>query len=247
MRRRMIAGNWKMNGGRASLKEVERLRAEFADTPCEVVICPPAILIPAMVEALAGSSIMVGGQDCHPDVSGAYTGDLSAPMLVEAGATHVILGHSERRALHSEGNSLVCAKASSAHKAGLAAIICVGETAIEREEGRTLAVIGRQLRGSVPAGASPENCIIAYEPVWAIGSGRTPTPPQIAAVHAFIRGELVQRFHPLGGGFRLLYGGSVKPLNARDIFSVPDVDGALVGGASLTAAEFGPIIAAACL
>jgi triosephosphate isomerase len=243
MRKKLAAGNWKMNGLKASLTEVEALIAAHPAPACEVLLCPPATLVSAMAELAAGR-IAVGGQDCHPKVSGAHTGDISAAMLKDAGASHVILGHSERRADHAETDALVCAKSEAALAEGLTAVICVGETEAERDAGATLAVVGRQLAGSVPAQATAATVVIAYEPVWAIGTGRTPTLEQIAEVHDFIRAELVGRFGTEGDGVRLLYGGSVKPANAAEIFAVSNVDGALVGGASLKATDFGAIVAA---
>ena len=243
-RRKLAAGNWKMNGDRAALAEVRALVAAHPSPECEVLICPPATLVAAMADATQGSAIRVGGQDCHPKAAGAHTGDVSAAMLADCGAGAVILGHSERRADHGETDALVRAKALAAHAAGLVAIICLGETEAERDEGRTLEVIGAQLAGSVPDGATATNTVIAYEPVWAIGTGRTPSLGQIAEVHGVLRDALSERFGAEGAGFRLLYGGSVKPSNAAEIFAVADVDGALVGGASLKAGEFGAIIAA---
>jgi triosephosphate isomerase len=196
-----------------------------------------------MAQAAAGR-IALGGQDCHPNSSGAHTGDISAAMLADAGASFVILGHSERRADHGETDALVRAKADAAAAAGLVAIICVGETEAQRDAGETLAVIAGQLAGSVADTSTPQTTVIAYEPVWAIGTGRTPTLPEIATVHADIRARLTARFGAAASGFRLLYGGSVKPSNAAEIFALPQVDGALVGGASLKAADFGAIIAA---
>ena len=243
-RRKLAAGNWKMNGDRAALAEVRALAAAHPSPECEVLICPPATLVAAMAGATQGSAIRVGGQDCHPKAAGAHTGDVSAAMLADCGAGAVILGHSERRADHDETDALVRAKATAAHAAGLVAIICLGETEAERDEGRTLEVIGAQLAGSVPDGATAANTVIAYEPVWAIGTGRTPSLAQIAEVHGVLRAALSDRFGAEGAGFRLLYGGSVKPSNAAEIFAVAEVDGALVGGASLKAGEFGAIIAA---
>lgn len=237
-RRKLAAGNWKMNGTAAALAELEALAARPAPA-CEVLVCPPATLIAAAAGRAGG--IAVGGQDCHANASGAHTGDIAAEQLRDAGASHVIVGHSERRADHGETDADVAAKAVAAHRAGLVSVICVGETGAERDAGRTLAVIGAQLAGSVPDCATAANTVIAYEPVWAIGSGRIPTLDQIAEVHASMRAALVKRFAD-GDGFRLLYGGSVKPSNAAGIFGVADVDGALVGGASLRAADFGPII-----
>lgn len=244
MRRKLAAGNWKMNGTRASLEELRALRAAHADADCDILICPPATLLAWAAAAAGSDAIRLGGQDCHAAASGAHTGDISATQLADAGASHVILGHSERRADHGETDAMVHAKALAAHAAGLCAVICMGETLADREAGRTLAVVGAQLAGSVPDTASGANTVIAYEPVWAIGTGLTPTLAQIAEVHDFLRAELRQRFGAKAEAFRLLYGGSVKPSNAAEIFGVANVDGALVGGASLKAADFGPIIAA---
>lgn len=244
MPRKLAAGNWKMNGLRASLDELRQLRAAHAGAACEILVCPPATLIAAAADAMSGSAILVGGQDCHAKPSGAHTGDIAAAQLADAGASHVILGHSERRADHGETDATVRAKAEAAIAAGLVAVICVGETEAERDAGRTLAVVGAQLAGSVPDGATPANAVVAYEPVWAIGTGRTPTLDQIAEVHDDLRRGLRGRFGAAGVGFRLLYGGSVKPANAAEIFATANVDGALVGGASLKAADFGAIIAA---
>lgn len=204
----------------------------------DVLVCPPATLIMAFAERARGSTVAVGAQDCHPKPSGAHTGDLSAEMLRDAGATAVIVGHSERRADHGETNELVRAKAEAALRAGLTAIVCVGETKAERDAGRTLAVVEEQLRGSVPDGATPANTVIAYEPVWAIGTGLTPTVADVAEVHGMIRRELVRRFGDRAGTTRILYGGSVKPDNAALLLGAADVDGALVGGASLKATDF---------
>ena len=243
MRRKLAAGNWKMNGTKASLAEVAALIAAHPDPKSEVLLCPPATLVAAMVAAAAGK-IAVGGQDCHMKAAGAHTGDIAAEMLAYCGASHVILGHSERRADHGESSEMVAAKATAARAAGLVAVICVGETEAQRDAGETLALVGAQLAGSVPDGATAANTVIAYEPVWAIGTGRTPTLEQIAEVHDFMRAELVARFGTEGEGMRLLYGGSVKPSNATDIFATSNVDGALVGGASLKAADFGAILSA---
>ncbi|MFD2175077.1 triose-phosphate isomerase [Rhodobacter lacus] len=243
MRRKLAAGNWKMNGTKASLSEVAALIAAHPSPKSEVLLCPPATLVAAMAEA-AGGKIAVGGQDCHMKAAGAHTGDISAEMLVDCGATHVILGHSERRADHGETSALICAKAEAARKAGLVAVVCVGETEAQRDAGETLDIVGTQLRVSLPEGATGANTVIAYEPVWAIGTGRTPTLEQIAEVHDFMHAELVARFGEEGAAMRLLYGGSVKPSNAAEIFATSNVDGALVGGASLKAADFGAILAA---
>ena len=240
--RKLAAGNWKMNGLEADLAEVDALVAAHPAPHCEVLVCPPATLV-SRLAARATSDLMVGGQDCHPKGSGAHTGDISAAMLADAGASHVILGHSERRADHGETDALIRLKTEAAHAAGLIAIVCVGETEAQRDAGQTLDVIGAQLAGSLPDAATGANTVIAYEPVWAIGTGRTPTTAEIAEVHAFLRARLAERFAD-ADRFRLLYGGSVKPSNAAGIFAVANVDGALVGGASLKAADFGAIIAA---
>jgi triosephosphate isomerase (TIM) len=242
--KKLAAGNWKMNGTAAALAEVQALITAHPAPACEMLLCPPATLIGQMATLAKGSALHVGGQDCHPKASGAHTGDISASMLKDAGASHVIVGHSERRTDHGETDALVQAKAVAAVSAGLVAIVCVGETEAERDAGRTLAVIGGQLDGSVPEGAVAASLVVAYEPVWAIGTGRTPTLAEIAEVHAFVRGRLTARIGAEAAGVRLLYGGSVKPSNAAEIFAVPDVDGALVGGASLKAADFGAIVAA---
>ncbi len=244
--RKLAAGNWKMNGLASQLDEVAALAAAHPDPACDVLICPPATLVDRLARkiVLLDSTILIGGQDCHPKPSGAHTGDISAAMLRDAGATHVIVGHSERRADHAETDAQVRAKAEAAVSQGLVAIVCIGETEAERDAGRTLDVVRGQLAGSVPAGAAPETIVVAYEPVWAIGTGRTPTPAEIAEVHADLRARLVQRFGPGASGIRLLYGGSVKPSNAAEIFALPHVDGALVGGASLKADDFGAIVAA---
>ena len=244
MRRRLAAGNWKMNGLAASLTELTALTAAHPDPACDMLLCLPATLIAQGAWAAKGSRLMLGGQDCHTAASGAHTGDISAAMLGDAGASHVLVGHSERRADHGEGDALIRAKAEAVQAAGLTAVVCIGETLAEREAGRTLDVCGTQAAGSVPDGATAANTVVAYEPVWAIGTGLTPTLAQIAEVHAFLRQALVTRFGTEGAGMRILYGGSVKPSNAAEIFAVPDVDGALVGGASLKAADFGAIVAA---
>ena len=240
--RKLAAGNWKMNGLAADLAEVAALRSAHPAPGCEVLICPPATLISRMAEVAA--PFAVGGQDCHAGVSGAHTGDISAGMLADAGAHHVILGHSERRAGHGETDADVAAKIHAAWNAGLTVLLCVGETEAERAEGRALAVVGGQLAGSLPEGATARNTVIAYEPVWAIGSGRVPSSAEIVEIHSFLRTELTLRLGAGAAGVRILYGGSVKPANAAAIFALPDVDGALVGGASLKAADFGAIIAA---
>jgi triosephosphate isomerase (TIM) len=243
--RPLIAGNWKMNGISAALADIEVV-CEIAATSApnaEILICPPATLIWRAAQTAAGR-IAIGGQDCHPDICGAFTGDISAEMLRDAGATAVIVGHSERRQLHGESNSLVSAKARAAWRAGLLAIVCVGETEAERAAGDHLGVCKDQLSGSVPDAADSSNTVVAYEPVWAIGTGKTPTTDDIAAMHAHIRRCLAARFGEQGNAIRVLYGGSVKPANAREILAVPEVGGALVGGASLKAEEFHRIFSA---
>ncbi|HWL55980.1 MAG TPA: triose-phosphate isomerase [Paracoccus sp. (in: a-proteobacteria)] len=240
--RKLAAGNWKMNGTLASLAEIDQLAAALPAVGCDVLICPPATLVHAMASRAAGK-LAVGGQDCHAKEAGAHTGDIAAVQLKDAGASHVILGHSERRTDHAETDAQVAAKSVAAHQAGLVAVICVGETEAQRDAGETLDMISAQLAGSVPDCATAANTVIAYEPVWAIGTGRTPTNDQIAEVHALMRDRLAARFDD-GGDFGLLYGGSVKPGNAAEIFAIPHVNGALVGGASLKAADFGPIISA---
>jgi triosephosphate isomerase len=237
-----------MNGLAASLAELKTLKRRLEQSPvpeAEIMVCPPATLLAQARWALNGSDILLGAQDCHPLSSGAHTGDISAEMLADAGASAVIIGHSERRKDHGETDALVNAKARAAFRAGLAAIICVGETQDQRDQGQTLDVVRRQLEGSVPEGARGNNTVIAYEPVWAIGSGVTPTPADIAEVHGFLRSELGRLLGKAQiGALRILYGGSVKPANACELLFVPDVDGALVGGASLTAADFYAILSA---
>jgi triosephosphate isomerase len=250
MPRVLIAGNWKMNGlkadGGALAREVaERARAMTGGGP-ELLVCPPATLIGLVAGILANTPVALGGQDCHPKPSGAHTGDISAPMLADLGCRYVIVGHSERRQDHGETNELVRRKAEAAIAAGLTPIICIGETLAERDAGRALAVINSQLLGSLPAGASAQNVVIAYEPVWAIGTGRNATAEQVAEVHERIRRDLVSQVRD-GANVRILYGGSVKPANAGEILATPNVDGALVGGASLKAADFMAIAAAAPL
>ncbi len=239
MPRKLAAGNWKMNGLRASLAELKTLEERHDDASVDILICPPATLISACKDMLFD----IGGQDCHSATSGAHTGDLSAQMLADAGASHVLTGHSERRTDHGEDNATVAAKSRAAYAADLMAVICIGETLEERESGSTLSVIDTQLAGSVPDAATAQNTVIAYEPVWAIGTGKVPTLDQIGEVHAHIRARLTDRFTD-GAEMRILYGGSVKGSNAADIFGVPHVDGALVGGASLKADDFSPIITA---
>jgi triosephosphate isomerase (TIM) len=238
--RKLIAGNWKMNGLRAdgmALGRALTARCQDAALGCELLICPPATLLTEIASLLAGSGIALGGQDCHPDPAGAHTGDISAAMLKDAGCAYVILGHSERRHEHHETDALVRRKVEAAWANELIPIVCVGETAAERDGGRTLAVIGGQLSGSLPAIPGARQLVIAYEPVWAIGSGRTPKQHEIAEVHAFIRSEL-GGVTPSAATVRILYGGSVNAKNAPEILPIANVDGALVGGASLDALSF---------
>lgn len=238
----LIAGNWKMNGTVAALGEIARLAEIVAARPpaAGILICPPATLLTRAVAAAAGR-IAIGGQDCHAQASGAYTGDISAEMLKDAGASAVIVGHSERRHYHGESDVLVAAKAAAAQRAGLLAIVCVGESEAERDAGRALDVVTAQLAGSLPADATAALTAIAYEPIWAIGTGRTPALGDILEMHAHIRAELRTRFGTEGARMRILYGGSVKPSNAAEILGLAEVGGALVGGASLKAAEFNSI------
>jgi triosephosphate isomerase len=243
MRTKLAAGNWKMNGTLAALSELGAM-ADAAQGAAEVLICPPAPLVHAAGTA-APEGIAIGGQDCHANASGAHTGDVAASMLKDVGATHVILGHSERREDHDEHNEDVRAKCRAAWDAGLVAVVCVGESLSEREAQNTLDIIGGQLAGSIPDGATGHNLVVAYEPIWAIGTGKVPTTDQIGEVHDFIRARLERRFGAgVGRSTRILYGGSVKPSNAAEIFAVSNVDGALVGGASLKASDFVPIIEA---
>jgi triosephosphate isomerase len=238
MARALIAGNWKMNGLRAEgLALARAICAGAAGIGADLLICPPASLLASVSDSLAGSPVALGGQDCHPDRPGAHTGDIAAVMLADLGCRYVILGHSERRADHGETDELVRTKAMAAHSAGLIAIVCIGETEAERDRGQALAVVTRQLAGSLPGAASAANTVIAYEPVWAIGTGRTPSSADIVAVHSHLRRELAAHFSD-AAAIRLLYGGSVKPANAHEILALPDVDGALVGGASLKADDF---------
>lgn len=241
----MVAGNWKMNGIKTGLSEIDALKAlmeKNGDSACDILICPPYTLINEMTKAVEGSRILVGAQDCHAEVSGAHTGDVSTAMLKDAGATYIIVGHSERRTDHAEGDSDVLAKANAVIAEGLVAIVCVGETKAERDAGKTLDVVLGQLAGSVPLDAMPFTALIAYEPVWAIGTGVTPTAEDVREVHAAIRQSLVARFSDVGNGFRILYGGSVKASNAAELMAVDNVNGALVGGASLKAEDFEGII-----
>ena len=239
--RPLIAGNWKMNGLRSSMAEFEAMLAGAPKVSgtADLLICPPATLIAAFAAKLTGTKgVAIGGQDCHPKASGAHTGDISAEMLADAGATAVIVGHSERRADHGEGDNLVRQKAEAAWRAGLTAIVCIGETQNQRDTGQTLDICRGQLQGSLPDGSRADNMVVAYEPVWAIGTGLTPTAIDVEHIHQFIRETLSARFSGEGAGMRILYGGSVKPSNAKELMAVANVNGALVGGASLKAADF---------
>jgi triosephosphate isomerase (TIM) len=238
--RPLIAGNWKMNGLKASMAEFEAMLAgaPALSGKADLLICPPATLAAAFAEKASGKGIAVGAQDCHPKASGAHTGDISAEMLADAGARAIIVGHSERRADHGESDLLVRQKAEAAWRAGLAAIVCIGETQAQRDGGKTLDICGGQLKGSLPVGATSANLVVAYEPVWAIGTGLTPTTADVEQVHRLIREVLTDRFKAEGAGIRILYGGSVKPSNAAELMAVANVNGALVGGASLKAADF---------
>lgn len=243
----LVAGNWKMNGLRSDMSEFAAMASGYtADlaAKADAMICPSFTLLAALANHPDAGDLKVGAQDCHTAASGAHTGDISAGMIADCGAAAIIVGHSERRTDHGETDALVLEKASAAWSAGLVAIICVGETEAERRAGTTLQVVATQLDGSVPSGATPENTVIAYEPVWAIGTGLTPSTNDVAEVHAHMRELLVKRFADAGQNMRLLYGGSVKPANAQELMSVPDVNGALVGGASLKASDFLGIIAA---
>lgn len=245
MRIKMAAGNWKMNGLGADLSEITKLGAMIGMPNCEVLICAPSTLLSRMADTTADGPIKVGGQDCHNAENGAHTGDVSARMLADAGAEYVILGHSERRADHGETDKTVRTKAETALNAGLNTIICVGETLDEREASNTLDIIGGQLAASIPDQVTGENLVVAYEPVWAIGTGLTPTLDQIGEVHDFIRYRLERRFgEGIGRSVRILYGGSMNPKNAQDIIGVSNVDGGLVGGASLKADDFAKVVAA---
>jgi len=243
----LVAGNWKMNGTIASAEEVRRMAeglGALGTVGCDVLVCPPATLIGYLARLAADSPIAIGAQDCHTEASGAHTGDLSAEILADVGASFIIVGHSERRQDHGETDALVAAKAAAAWRAGVTAIICVGETEAQRDAGEALAVVRRQVAGSVPEGAIAANTVLAYEPVWAIGTGRTPTPDDVAEVHDAARAALVERLGAEGEGVRILYGGSVKPSNAAELMAASNVNGALVGGASLKADDFLGIIKA---
>ena len=244
--RPLVAGNWKMNGLRSSLSELKAIAegsGNLADK-ADLMVCPPATLLMEFGFWVSGSHVTIGAQDCAPQPSGAFTGDISAEMIADAGAKAVIVGHSERRTLHGETDDLVRRKALAAHRAGLAAIVCIGETQAQREAKETIAVVRKQIDGSLPDAVTAENLVLAYEPVWAIGTGLTPTPADVAEVHGFLRERLISRYGSAGPGIRILYGGSVKPSNAKELMAVAHVNGALVGGASLKAAEFLDIAAA---
>jgi triosephosphate isomerase len=246
--RPLIAGNWKMNGLKASSAEFEAMLAGASGVAgkADLLVCPPATLIAAFAEKARGSKgLAVGAQDCHPEASGAHTGDISAEMLADAGATAIIVGHSERRADHGESDVLVRQKAEAVWRAGLTAIVCIGETLEQRDAGQTLDICRGQLNASLPDAARADNLVVAYEPVWAIGTGLTPTTADVEQIHRFIRDILIARFNAEGTKMRILYGGSVKPSNARELMAVANVNGALVGGASLKAADF-LAIAAGC-
>jgi triosephosphate isomerase len=239
--RPLVAGNWKMNGLKASIGELEKIIAGArglaeSSANVDVMVCPPATLIACFAAAARETPVAIGAQDCHALAVGPYTGDISAEMLRDAGAQAVIVGHSERRQHHGETDAAVRAKAAAAQRAGLAAVVCIGETGAERDSGRADAVVSMQLDGSLPEGAA--GVVVAYEPVWAIGTGLTPTQRDVGAIHGFIRQRLATRYGEAGRGIRILYGGSLKPGNANDLLTVENVDGALVGGASLKADEF---------
>jgi triosephosphate isomerase len=238
--RPLIAGNWKMNGLKASSAEFEAMLAGAGAIAgkADLLVCPPATLLAGFADKARGKGVAVGAQDCHQNAAGAHTGDLSAEMLVDAGASAIIVGHSERRADHRESDALVRQKAEAAWRAGATAIVCIGETRAQRDAGQTLDICGGQLKGSLPDGATSANLVVAYEPVWAIGTGLTPTTADVEEVHRFIRGVLTVRFKGEGSKMRILYGGSVKPSNAKELMAVANVNGALVGGASLKAADF---------
>jgi triosephosphate isomerase len=238
--RPLVAGNWKMNGLKVSANELARIMQGGGDLwrKADLMICPPATLLMTHAVVALGSKLQIGAQDCHAEPSGAFTGDISAEMIADLGAVAVIVGHSERRTLHQETDAQVRAKALAAWRAGLTAIVCIGETKDERDNGQTLAVIGRQLAESLPDGANGTNTVVAYEPVWAIGTGVTPSVGDVTEAHAFIRQTLRQRYSAAGDQIRILYGGSVKSSNAKELLGLPNVNGALVGGASLKAEDF---------
>ena len=250
-RKVLIAGNWKMNGlladGAALAKEVATEVKKLGKPECEFLVCPPFTLLTTVKKALRGSKVALGAQDCHMAEKGAHTGDISPVMLQDCGCSYVIVGHSERRANHHESNELICQKAEAAYKAGLKAVICIGETEAERDAGKTIDVCTKQIMGSVPDSATAVNTVIAYEPVWAIGTGKTPTAADVEEVHAAIRKVVAKKLgKATANKMRLLYGGSVKPSNAAELLSLPDVDGGLIGGASLKASDFMGIAATVC-
>jgi triosephosphate isomerase len=249
MARKLIAGNWKMNmlrdDGTALARDLALRLARTADPAFDLLICPPATIIAPIVAAVEGSGLLVGGQDCHSAPSGAHTGDIAARMLADLDCSHVIVGHSERRQDHGEIDLVVAEKAGAAQAEGMVAIICIGETEKERNEGRAPQICSRQIAGSLPRGATAENTVIAYEPIWAIGTGRTPTAAEVAEIHAHIRAILAVHVPTEAAGIRILYGGSVKPANAAELLTLANVDGALVGGASLKADDFWAIAQAA--
>ena len=242
--RSLVAGNWKMNGLKAESLELASDLAGRARSGavCDVLVCPPSTMLSDVGAVISGSGIMLGGQDCHALESGAHTGDVSPVMLADLGCSHAIVGHSERRANHGESDAVVTEKAAAAHKAGLTAIICLGENAAERVEGRAKEIVTLQLHGSLPEGASAANTVIAYEPVWAIGTGNTATPQDVTEIHDHLRGELTRAFGDDGNAVRLLYGGSVNAGNASELLAVDNVNGALVGGASLKPDDFWAIV-----
>lgn len=247
-RRPLIAGNWKMNGLKAdgvALAEAVARKVKAGPAPADVLICPPATLVDRVAQTVAGSGVAVGGQDCHAVQSGAHTGDVAAAMLKDLGASHVILGHSERRTNHGETNATVRAKAEAAHAAGLVVVVCLGETEAERDAGRTISVVESQFKESLPSGTNADNTVIAYEPVWAIGTGRTPTNAEVAEVHAALRASAAKVLGAaVADRLRILYGGSMKPSNARELLAIKDVDGGLIGGASLKVDDFWAIVEA---
>ncbi len=250
-RKVLIAGNWKMNGlladGAALAKEVATEVKKLGKPECEFLVCPPFTLLTTVKKALRGSKVALGAQDCHTAEKGAHTGDISPVMLKNCGCAYVIVGHSERRADHHESNELICQKAEAAYKAGLKAVICIGETEAERDAGKTIDVCTKQIMGSVPDSATAVNTVIAYEPVWAIGTGKTPTAADVEEVHAAIRKVVAKKLgKATANKMRLLYGGSVKPSNAAELLALPDVDGGLIGGASLKASDFMGIAATVC-
>jgi triosephosphate isomerase len=240
----LIAGNWKMNGTSSQLSELVAIAAGVSDEKYDALICTPATLLHRASHSCAESPLNVGGQDCHAASSGAHTGDISADMIRDAGATHIIVGHSERRTDHAETDEVVAAKAKATHEAGLVAVICIGETKAEREQGLANNVASTQIKGSVPVDSNEDNTVVAYEPVWAIGTGLVPSSDDIESIHAHIREELVALLGDAGSKMKILYGGSLKPANAKEILAITNVDGGLIGGASLKSADFLAICAA---